>query len=74
MVHEMNRGSSTDSNVISRPLRPRRERERRQRRSDILRAAESVFAAQGFHAASVEQIASEADYATGTVYLYFHDK
>jgi AcrR family transcriptional regulator len=75
MVHEMNRGSLTDSivNARRRP-RPRRERERRQRRADILRAAESVFAAHGFHASSVEQIASTADYATGTVYLYFRDK
>jgi AcrR family transcriptional regulator len=70
----MNRGSLTDSRVSSRRARPRRERERRQRRADILRAAETVFAAQGFHAASVEQIASAAEYATGTVYLYFHDK
>jgi AcrR family transcriptional regulator len=70
----MNRGSLTDSRVSSRRPRPRRERERLQRRADILRAAESVFAGQGFHAASVEQIASEADYATGTVYLYFRDK
>ena len=74
MVQEMNRGSLSNSSVNSRRPRPRRERERRQRRADILRAAESVFAAQGFHAASVDQIASAADYATGTVYLYFHDK
>ena len=53
---------------------PRRERERRQRRADILRGAETVFAARGFHAASIEQIASAAEYATGTVYLYFRDK
>ena len=53
---------------------PRRERERRQRRADILRGAETVFAARGFHAASIEQIANAAEYATGTVYLYFRDK
>jgi len=53
---------------------PRRERERRQRRRDILDAAEAVFAAKGFHAASIEQIARKAEYATGTVYLYFQDK
>lgn len=70
----MNRRSLTDSIVNFRRPRPRRERERRQRRADILRAAESVFAAHGFHAASVEQIATTADYATGTVYLYFRDK
>lgn len=67
----MNRRSFRDTNVSS---LPRRERERRQRRADILRAAEEVFAAQGFHAASIEQIAKAAEYATGTVYLYFRDK
>jgi AcrR family transcriptional regulator len=67
----MNRSSSNDSSVSS---LPRRERERRQRREDILRAAEEIFAAHGFHAASIEQIAKAAEYATGTVYLYFRDK
>lgn len=67
----MNHGSFCEADVN--PL-PRRERERRQRRADILRAAEKVFAAHGFHAASIEQIAKTAEYATGTVYLYFKDK
>jgi AcrR family transcriptional regulator len=53
---------------------PRRERERRQRRAAILKAAEKVFAAKGFHAASMEEIARAAEFATGTVYLYFKDK
>ena len=67
----MNRRSFTDAGVSS---LSRRERERRQRRLDILHAAEDVFAAHGFHAASIEQIAKAAEYATGTVYLYFRDK
>lgn len=67
----MNRRSFRDADVSS---LPRRERERRQRRADILHAAEEVFAANGFHAASIEQIARAAEYATGTVYLYFRDK
>lgn len=67
----MNLHSSHEGTVS--PL-PRRERERLQRRADILRAAEAVFAANGFHAASIEQIARTAEYATGTVYLYFRDK
>lgn len=29
---------------------------------------------RGFHAASIEEIAAAAEYATGTVYLYFRDK
>ena len=33
-----------------------------------------MFATHGFHTASIEQIAKAAEYATGTVYLYFRDK
>jgi AcrR family transcriptional regulator len=57
-----------------RPLSPRRQREREQRRGEILGAAEQVFAARGFHEASVESIAEAAGFATGTIYLYFEDK
>jgi AcrR family transcriptional regulator len=67
----MNAGSGNDTGVT---LSPRRERERQQRRADILRAAEQVFAAKGFHEASIEEIARAAEFATGTVYLYFRDK
>lgn len=67
----MNVGS--ENGVTVRTL-PRRARERQQRRTDILQAAESVFAAKGFHAASIEQIARAAEFAAGTVYLYFKDK
>ncbi len=67
----MNGDSVTEPSVLS---LPRRERERRQRRADILGAAEAVFAAKGFHAASIDEIARKAEYATGTVYLYFKDK
>src|SRR3989442_7414361 len=67
----MNRGSVSDSEVMS---LPRRERDRLQRRMDIFRAAERVFAEKGFHQASIEEIARAAEYGTGTVYLYFKDK
>jgi TetR/AcrR family fatty acid metabolism transcriptional regulator len=52
----------------------RREREKLRRAQDILSAAERVFAIHGFDAATIEQIAQEAEYATGTIYLYFKDK
>jgi AcrR family transcriptional regulator len=52
----------------------RREREKAHRRQDILTAAERVFAIHGFDAATIEQIAQKAEYATGTIYLYFKDK
>lgn len=40
----------------------------------ILSAAASVFAAQGYHAARVAEIARAADVAHGTVYRYFASK
>jgi AcrR family transcriptional regulator len=52
----------------------RKERDRTRRRMDILAAAERIFAARGFHEASIESIAQEAGYASGTIYLYFEDK
>lgn len=67
----MNGHSVSESTVTQ---LPRRQRERLQRRADILRAAEGIFAEKGFHSASIEAIAREAEYATGTVYLYFKDK
>jgi len=44
------------------------------RQADILKAAEHVFALKGYYEATMQDIAKEAQYATGTVYLYFKDK
>lgn len=55
-------------------LLDRRERHRLIRKTDIIRAAEHVFALKGFHKATIQDIARQAQYATGTVYLYFADK
>lgn len=52
----------------------RRERDRLLRKADLLRAAEHVFALKGYYEATMQDIAKEAQYATGTVYLYFKDK
>jgi len=52
----------------------RRKRHRLLRRADILRAAEHIFARKGYHKATIQDIAKEAQYAVGTVYLYFTDK
>jgi TetR/AcrR family fatty acid metabolism transcriptional regulator len=40
----------------------------------ILDAAFSVFAAKGFHAARVSDVADRAEVADGTIYLYFRNK
>lgn len=52
----------------------RKERDRQLRRSDIFRAAEHIFALKGYHKATIRDIAKEAQYGTGTVYLHFKNK
>lgn len=52
----------------------RKERDKQLRRADILRASEHIFAQKGYEKATMQDIAKEAQYATGTVYLYFKDK
>ncbi len=44
------------------------------RTTEILEAARRVFAEQGFHEATVDEIAEAAGVAKGTVYLYYHSK
>ncbi len=52
----------------------RKERDKQLRRTDIFNAAERLFAAKGFNNTSIEEIAREAQYAVGTIYLYFKGK
>jgi len=52
----------------------RRQREREQRYQTILQAAETLFANEGFHKASMEQIADAAEVSVGAVYFYFKNK
>jgi len=54
--------------------RARREREKEERRRSILRAAREVFFEDGFHRATVDQVAQRAEVSKGTVYLYFESK
>ena len=44
------------------------------RRQAILKAALTVFAAHGFEAARLDDVAARAGVAKGTLYLYFQDK
>jgi len=53
---------------------PRKARDRLLRRTDILNAAAHVFALKGYHRAAMSDIAKQAEYAVGTIYLYFKDK
>lgn len=52
----------------------RRELEKRARRKAILGAAKALFAEKGYDAATLDDIASRAGYAKGTIYLYFPSK
>jgi AcrR family transcriptional regulator len=58
--------------------RPGRERvragRRNERRTAILSAALEEFAARGFEATRLDDVARRAGVAKGTIYLYFHDK
>jgi AcrR family transcriptional regulator len=52
----------------------RRERRRAHSRHQILDAAEEVFARNGFHEASLREIAELAEYSVGAVYGFFAGK
>ena len=56
------------------PQRARRAQEPNQRRKSILDAALDEFAARGFAAARLDDVARRAQVAKGTIYLYFRDK
>jgi AcrR family transcriptional regulator len=51
-----------------------REARRLETRTDLLDAASRVFARQGFHSATLEDVAREAGYTTGAIYSNFSGK
>jgi AcrR family transcriptional regulator len=53
---------------------PRRRERRLQRHDEILAAAFEVFAAHGYEATRIDDVARHAGIAKGTIYLYFRDK
>ena len=52
----------------------RKQREKKQRKIEIINAARKVFSNKGFRAATMEEIALEAELSPGTLYLYFKNK
>jgi AcrR family transcriptional regulator len=52
----------------------RREREKERKRQEIMAAARKVFFDKGFTKATMEEIAKEAEFSPGTLYLYFKNK
>ncbi len=68
----MSKSSSLSSNKILR-RQPQQQRGK-QRVEKILIAAAEVFAAAGFAAATIQQIADRANTAVGSIYQFFPDK
>jgi AcrR family transcriptional regulator len=56
------------------PAKARRERETVERRDAILAAARDLFFEHGIYRTTVDDVASRAEVAKGTVYLYFESK
>jgi AcrR family transcriptional regulator len=54
--------------------RTKREEQRERTREDLLDAARVLFARQGFHGASVDQVAEAAGFTKGAVYSNFSSK
>lgn len=52
----------------------RKKREYHARRSEILGAAERLFASKGFHNTTMAEIAQESEFAIGTLYQFFKNK
>lgn len=60
--------------MISATEPSRKERERQQHRQEILAVAQRLFAEKGFHNVSVQEIATAAEFAIGTLYTFFPSK
>ena len=52
----------------------RREREKLAHRLEIMDAATHVFSRKGYHNATLDEIAQEAEFSKGALYLYFSSK
>jgi len=55
-------------------VKERKHREKAARREAILEAARAVFAEKGLLAATIDEIAEQAELGKGTIYLYFKSK
>lgn len=60
--------------AVATPVRTRRDEQRARTRHELLEAAQVVFARQGYHATSVDDVAEAAGYTKGAVYSNFRSK
>jgi AcrR family transcriptional regulator len=60
--------------AVTAPVRTRRDEQRARTRHELLEAAQVVFARQGYHATSVDDVAEAAGYTKGAVYSNFRSK
>ena len=68
-------GTLSDATALKQDKKPpRKQRERERHRREILEAAERVFVRKGYHAATTDEIAAEAEFAVGTLYNFFRSK
>jgi AcrR family transcriptional regulator len=66
--------SHSKNNEDAMGIYERKRREKEFRRQEIIRAARKIFSNKGFNAATMEEIALEAELSPGTLYLYFKNK
>jgi AcrR family transcriptional regulator len=52
----------------------RKERERLRHRREMLEGAEKVFARGGYHGATIQEVAEEAEFSVGALYNMFENK
>lgn len=52
----------------------RKEKEKEIRKNDIINAAERIFFTKGYHNATMDDVAKEAEFSKRTVYVYFNSK
>src|SRR6185369_3538903 len=61
-------------NSVHMGVQERRARQKAGVREEILDAARTLFVKEGYEHVSMRKIAEKAEYAPGTIYLYFRDK
>jgi AcrR family transcriptional regulator len=66
--------TSHSRQAVIAPSSMRRQEQKLHRQEEILKAAFNVFAAHGYEATRIDEVAKKAGIAKGTIYLYFRDK